>query len=598
MDIIIATSEKREIITTPYLPRIWRGLVYHTGQDLAGHTSFNRELLTISALTIDGILAVRVATIAALQAYTGANTAWTQIGAYVYVRFFTEAETASYASAQDWLFTVKLAMAEKAFTSGKFFIDADGKDIRYAVISKYVYKFSSNINEYSQIKFSTLSVQLLHRYISDADKLLGTLLTVKDRSGHNLDSFYVQNVRANIDTVKLECKDIRSAFSSTVVSQQYVKSDYLSPSGNVVIDDDTAKKYKAEAVGFCYNVPGDCLNGRAADSMNQRRYRFAYGKITIDKVEIEIENGWRLLGSGAKDTDNKYWTETLEETLPSGEVVETDLVCITNFTAHPPQEGFTIPDVESTPRKVRVTGLFKSGSLTAIFDYFMNKYSAVPYTNDYFNKAEIATELAPINANAIGLYINKPTDLWRVLAELQNGGNCGWALHIYNGLITARRDDYDRPATKAIPAYDIVNLSELEVDADGDNYATTIIVKYAKNNDDGAYVEYTDAEREKAILIDRLVPKRLEIETLLREESLTANAGVVRRYNRQAYSSITIRSKIEGVRLRRFEAYKSMRIYEIVTIDFKDLTAHDRWCITGLEVDYKEESVVIDVKEL
>jgi hypothetical protein len=571
-------------------------LVYHTGKDLDGFTSFARGVVTVAAVNIDGILAARVSSIAALQSYAGTNNAWTQDGGYVYARF--------YESVQDWAFYAELAMIEKDFTSGKFFIDGDGKDVRYAVISKYVYKFASNVNEYSQLKFSTLSIQLLRRYIEEVDGLIGTILSVKDRSGKKLDSFYVKNVRASIDTVKLECKDIRAVFSSTVVSQQYVKGDYLSPNGNVVIDDDTAKKYKAEAIGFCYNVPGDCLNGRAADSMNQRRYRFAYGKLDINKVEIEIENGWRLLALGVRDEDNKYWTDTIAETLPSGEVIETDLVCITNYTAHPPQEGIADPDIESTPRKLRVTGLFnRAGSLSLIFDYFMSRYSTVPYTTDYFNRTEIASELSPINYNAIGIWIDKPTELWRVIAELQNGGSCGWALHIYNGLITARRDDYTRMPTITIPRYDIVNFSELEVDADGDNYANNIVVKYAKNNDDGAYLEYTDPEREKAILTERLILKRLEIETLLKENLSPQNpdlenAGVKERYERTVHSSIEVRSKIEGVRLRLFEAYRCLRIYEIVIIDFTGLTRQERWSITGIEIDYREETVVIDVKEV
>jgi hypothetical protein len=55
------------------------------------------------------------------------------------------------------------------------------------------------------------------------------------------------------------------------------KADYRNEAGNIVIDADVAKEYKADAAGYCSFVPGYCVNGFAFDSQNYRKYRLATG---------------------------------------------------------------------------------------------------------------------------------------------------------------------------------------------------------------------------------------------------------------------------------------------------------------------------------
>jgi hypothetical protein len=164
---------------------------------------------------------------------------------------------------------------------------------------------------------------------------------------------------------------------------------------------------------------------------------------------------------------------------------EFTLINVKNAIAHPPQEGYTVPNVDSTLRKIRVSGIFHAeipgitNCLTQ-FEYLFKRYSTMPYADLYFNKHEITNELNKMNGKVSGIAVTEPAPLYDVIASLQNGNTYGWKFANCAGKLTVRLDDPARAAV-SIPAVDIVNIEELRIETGQEDFVTDLRILYNKN---------------------------------------------------------------------------------------------------------------------
>ncbi|MDR2500133.1 MAG: hypothetical protein LBD37_03505 [Treponema sp.] len=533
-----------------------------------------------------------------------------QAGRLVYVRFMHNDEEAPDASAQSYLFAFKSVSIGTIVTNGEFYYDEEGRGVRHAVISNYQMKLQGDSGSYDKIKFSSVTVTALKAFVPPG--LSQTVFKIYwKKVNRALDFMFVSKTVEGIDTLSITGKDIRALFSSAVLKQKYEDNagDYLGDNGIQIMDKDTLKLYKKDAVGCCRGVVADCINGYAFDTRSYRSYRAGYGKITPDPynknamsfgVEVEQENSWLGLPPVSPGAAGGYWITTTIERQYDGSVIETTLFNVKDAIAHPPQEGLTVPNVDSTPRKLRITGVFHAeipgvtNILTQV-EYFLKKYSTLPYADRYFNKAEIASELSKMSGKASGIAVTEPAGLYDVIALLQNGNTYGWKFANYDGKLTARLDDPAR-AAETIPAADIVNIEELRIEANGEEFVTDLRILYNKNysesSADKAFSAYADRERELRVRSRYLAAQEKSFQTLLKDA-----AAAKERFNRYERRYSGSRAVITGVKLRRFNYAFILREYSPVTMDLRPLTDMTNWTVTALTADITNETVQIDIAE-
>jgi hypothetical protein len=622
---VISLSAKKDFIPVPVEPHIWRALLWHTGADLPGHHSYTREPVTVIGVAVRGITGTGLDNLEQLRV-TGVTTFcnWVQIDNYLYVRFRVKNEYEAYASAQDWMVTLKTLEAAYS-VSDKAFEVINGQAYYYGMIGKYQIKISAEPHDYQTLKFNSLKLSLLRKALKeDPSAYLGSTLVVKDDDLFEIEKQYVENIVYGFDLVTVECKDLREKLSDNVIDQQFNREEYRNSNNNVIMDEDTGKRYKADAAGYCNGVPCDCLNGYAFDTQNYRRYRAAYGDIDVDYdppdtgagvsgrgVEVEMENSWKVLprsdtwnapNTADRFQEGHWWPETVEETLPSGLPVTTTVICVPNLVAHPPEPGITVPDLEATPRKLRVTGTFHSErpditDCYNIFLYLIERYSSIPWTSGNFNQAEIQAELGLFSGRPMGVFIDKPAKLYNVIGLLQTGQIYGWQFCQYRGKLTARVFNPDRPLFGLpVRTQDIMNLKELKIDLDGKNYVSTMVIQFNRLYSEDTAAEYFDEAKEDEVILLRGVSKRKEIPTLLKNKD-----DAMLRYNEEIRDCVNISRSIKGIKLSGKKWY-GLRQYDFLPLEaVNPKTGQTLFSgtvsVTQILVDIKTETVTVDVKE-
>jgi hypothetical protein len=623
----ISLSSRKTFVSTPVEPGVWRALLWHTGADLPGHASYTRSPVVVNGIVVNGVQGQKLDSLEQLRVTNvTAFCNWTQTGNCLYMRFRTEGESPAFASAQDWTIDLKSLEIER-LVSDKMFEVVDGQAHCYGVIGTYQMKISAEPHDYQTLKFNSFKFSILRRALEeDPAVYLGSTLAVKDDDLLEMERQYVENIAYDLDFAAFECKDLREKLSDNVIDQQFNREDYKNDGGRVVMDEDTGKRYKADAAGYCCGVPCECLNGHAFDSQNFRRYRASYGAIEVDYeepveneragrgVEVEVENGWKALrkssGTPSDPKSSVWWLETIRETLPSGLPTNVTLVCVTNYVAHPPQTGYPDPDYNATPRKLRVTGTFHTDwkdpedesaivdmtNCYWIFRYLIDRYSSIPWTDSNFNRTEIRSELSAFDGRPMGLYVNEPEKLYNVIGSLQTGQIYGWQFCQYRGKLTARAFKPDRPLWGEAGALDILNLKELKVDLDGKNYVSTAVVQYNRLYSEDTASEWFDEAKEDEIIMLRGVSKRREIPTLLKNKS-----DAMLRYNEEIRDSVNIARTIKGIKLSG-KKWRGLRQYDFLRLDMTNPKTGQTLfsgvvCAAQIVIDIKTETVIIDVKE-
>jgi hypothetical protein len=557
----------------------------------------------VSQVFVNGAAAVQMDSLAGLRESAPALAAWVQAGRLLYVRLcLAGADSAAHPGAGEWFFAHKSVGVTFAFTDGSFFYGALSTPYRTGMTSSYTQKMSAEIGAYDKLKLNNINVSFLKNVLGDPFDYIGQAFNLYDEHLNKLEMQIVKNASADYDTAALNCKDVRSAFTDKIIDQKFNRADYTNSSGNLIMSEETAKKYKADAAGYCAGVPGVCVNDGAFDSGGNgwdagwRYIRFGYGTIDVEKLEIEGDQGWFEYPEHKVEGDLGWTAVDKSETLPDGTAVTTTFIRVPAGAVNPPPTGTNEPDYGGSGRRVRCTGTFHSERSNisrplSVLRYLIERYSSIQWMTAWFNISEITTELDKIKDEPIGIYFDKPTDVFNGIAQLQGGCKWGWQMSTYGGLITARVDDPDRTVSMSAPFIDIANHLSLSVDADAESYVSDLSVKYGKNWESGDSFEYKDAETEVRVLDKFTVSKTLAIESLMKNES-----GARKRHAATSAYSLGICPRIEGVKLAKFSKYRVLRPYDVVEIDFGDLSSERTWRVIEVSIDYAKEEVAISVK--
>jgi hypothetical protein len=605
---------------------VWKGLIYQTGGVLPFMEDlYNREIYEIIGFSVDGTFYAQVSDLQSVK--TSAQTFYIDSN-IIYVHFKHPSEAATVASAQFWLFS---AVAERGYgvTNGDTV-----KIIEDAVVITYKEALKNKITVSETADFDAMKLEKTNLQLNNKDNLylqigniLGNEVLLLDDRFQFLSRLYVKNCSYNRTQIDLECENVLASLKEKILLKNYNREDYLTSTDNVGIDDDTAKRFMQDAVGFCRAVPADCINGKAADTTDKRKYRVSWGKYTETLVELEIENGWKTLQSG-----EDYSKENgVMETWVDGSKRETGYIVIPALKAHPPQAGSTDPDYETAPRRIRVTGHFNNAyaaNIQAILQYFFTFYSNMPFNETYFNISEISSELAYNNRFACGVCVQEPIEFIRLIENLQTQCVRYFQLLTMRNKITVREMYLLRPTAAQLSVDDVLNFSDLKISLNYQNYASSINCGYGRfyseGDQDNAYEHYLDVTKEKEILNVHKKPKNEKQYTILKDLSAaqTRTAELLTRYKKNI---LTIQGmqlfgrkwfvlhildiliiKVKNYSLE-FQAYAPTRQAELAEHDIdvapklEDgvvLTENLKWIITRIEKDTQTERVSIDIESV
>ena len=609
------------LVETP----IWKGLIYQTGGILPFMEDvYNREIYEVLGFSVDGAFYTKVTNLPSVK--TTAQTFFVDRN-IIYVHFKHFSEAAATASAQFWLFS---AIVERSYgvTNGDTLKRIEnGSVITYKEALKNKIVVSENA-DFATMKFEKTALQLNNRdnlYLQ-IENILGNEVLLMDDQFEFLHRLYVKNCSYNRTQTDFECENILASLKEKILLKNYNREDYLTSTGNVGIDDETAKRFMQDAVGFCRAVPADCINGNAADTTDERKYRVSWGKFTESLVELEIENGWKTLQSGDYSKENGVL-----ETWIDGSTRETSYIVISAMMAHPPQAGALDPDYEAAPRRIRVTGHFNNAYATniqAILKYFFTFYSNMPFNETYFNISEITTELAYNNRFTCGVCIQEPLEFIRLIENLQTQCVRYFQLLTIQNKITIREMNLLRTPTAQLSVDEIVNFDELKISLNYQNYASSINCGYGRffseDDQDNAYEHYLDVTKEMEILNMHKKRKNEKHYTILKDLSAAQakTSELLERYKRNILTITDMQLfgrkwfdlhvlDILIIRVKNysleFQAYAPPRQTELAEHDIdispkrEDgviLTENVRWIITRIEKDTQTERVSIDVESV
>ncbi|GBR75779.1 hypothetical protein NO2_0415 [Candidatus Termititenax persephonae] len=580
------------LISTIYDTPVWRILLWRIGEML----DFMQDTYNTTPIKVDSVrVGLQQYSLAlSIEAVKAEAQTYYIEDNWLYVHYKALEENAEYASAQDW-------RVDKDYNTTQGFTDGDA-----LVISGFKYqprlstpaaqKISSDLYKYDKMKFNTSKLTLNRKYSPDYYyNFFGNKSVLKTPDGEVISDHFIEKINITDSTVNFELKDSRARLTDMVVAQQPV---FFNENGNNVVDPEAKKQYLQDAVGYCRGVPCVCLNGYAFDTMNKRIYRACFDTFVPDRslimdgreiaVEIEIENGWLPLSfSPAPDPSTSapiYWIETVQEADEKGGSHTTTVICVPIYVAHPPEAGTAIPTYHDTPRRVRVTGWFHAERFSVaerdhitrpyeILRYLIERWSSLPYSMDNWDIEELSSELGLLNNFPVGIFIEKPTDFFNIIEKLQNGSRYGWTLCTNNAKLTARVDlpphdiytGQGRQIAKTIKSTDIMAWPERKISTNADTYASSIDIGYSRlysaSDEEANDIRYIDSSLETVILRQRRIPKRLQIDTLLKNE-IDARARASDYLN--DYKNINI--TVDGIKLHG-KKWFGLRQYDYINID-------------------------------
>ena len=489
---------------------------------------------------------------------------------------------------------------------------------------------SADILKYSRMKFLSGSVQI-NNSNGENDGILsvfGNNLNVFLRNGDAMDliyQYYISKYSIDSKTATFTCKDRREKLSFSCPNSNYSALDFP------FIDSKYEGKIIQDAYGKCKNIPGVCLNvGEiyndpysagtfVTDYNNWFTFKFARTITSIETIEAKMrdEDGNDLWvevypGLGIREykglsykNDFVYKYQANNPNKPVINYAE-GTVKIWWANALKPNTGHLFGR-GGDANEVRATGVFnpQTNPGEIVRDMLMY-YGQYQYDSSIFNMTEWTSELSTLSE--IGIFLDSKKSVYEWIEKIQNGCSLGWQMFILRDRFTARLDDPNRRKSFDIDPADIENMSEIEVELDGENYASYTDVSYRP--------DYT--EKNSNHVIDKSMQNKImdiyHFENGYENDSLLWNEADAKRKGYMILEDFSVvRPILRGIRLRGTEWF-NLRIYDIGMISFtielperlkalqpflKDrrFMGRLRCQIIGKKISLKDETVVIDVRQ-
>jgi hypothetical protein len=625
--VVLAEIESSQRITnfTALEAGIWRTVLYVTGPTLPfmKEDTFNRNPIKVSNVMIDQVEYRRFNTMNELRQRRTDDSergGWVDGDSVVYIRFPSHRPP--------YVFYSHTHGALIGFTSGSPVL-WENMMYRPGLLSAPKVEQSADAFSYNRMKFvsATVSIENTNGQFDDMEKLFGNdfnlyvgvlndravqqqphnLLQMVEQAGgercvslgknktdeyvsmitdqedieplpsvRQIAQYYISNIVVKLDKVEFHLKDKRERLSAKIPNRQYTNVQEYANDPNKgyyhYIEDSYLDKDMQEVYGYCFGVPGVCVQGKQIEAeyggcLDQYRFRFS-SKITfvngipaVDRIQVKMTAG--KIGN----TEVDGWTTVYDRTkgwkTRAGKIYENGEITLPYEVAK--QGG----KHENGMNEVRVDGLFidKTTPFEIIKD-IMDKYAGYPFDDlRYYGKTEngsreIETELSPLN-HEIGIMFDKSISVYEAIEKIQGGCIKGFQFQVYENKFTARVDDPRRPKIMDIHAPEIKNLNEVEVDWNAELYGTYTNIEYAHDygEDDGRH--YINKDKRLDILELHRVDKEWSVQTLLKNESAAKQKSKILLDDFESLRPLIKNIKLEG------EKWHELRVYDMLDIDFR-----------------------------
>jgi len=349
------------------------------------------------------------------------------------------------------------------------------------------------------------------------------------------------------------------------------------------------------------------------DISNPVDKNFVYKNINPKPIIIPLKNGGILEATG--NYQNGIYTGNIATIINGLKTAYYDNDGIINIfirQALKSNPGYLYKRNGKT-QDVKIDGVFND--LTKPGDIAMDiiKYYAGLPDNDksFFDATEWNKNLEKLPP--IGIVLNEKKSIYDYIEKIQNGCLLGWQLLSEGSKFTARLDNPNRMDSFHLTTTDIINIHNIEVEMDGENYATYTDIKYDHDIADNLSQSVIDKSRWEEIMDIYKFDKVFENESLLlppsgNEKNMAELKGKI-----LLDDFSKVRPILRGIELSG-KQYFDLKLFQIGTIDFtielperlKILQPylHDRYFMNTLrckiinkKIDLYKEKVIIDVRQ-
>jgi hypothetical protein len=417
-----------------------------------------------------------------------------------------------------------------------------------------------------------------------------------DRNGDNrqeLIEYYVKNTKTKLDTAVITLADKRQRLTQKIPRKRFTVDDYpfmqRTSYGDQKDASDKLGELIPDAYGVCINLPAVCVDefeiftGAGLANLKQyRTFRVARTITRLDKVMVKMTQ---------PDGGGEVWTTQFERNA-AGQIIKNNLgmgtpqanylngsrgeIKIHISKCMPPTfnggwEGDEVPEIY----EVVVSGEFggRYNNETGAFLYAVNKpaqiiqellleYAETAFDDVNYVVSEWTAEICGLKP--VGLLFDSEVDLFSAIEKVQNASDYNFLFLTAFDRWTARRDYNERPLyARNIKAIDIINIDEVEIDLNGDQYASKIDLAFSHDYLADTAQHYVYNENERALLNFYHVEKVCFVES-----GLSDRADIEAKAQQLGWYFSKMRPRINGVKLFGKDWF-NIRVYEIINIDLR-----------------------------
>lgn len=516
-------------------------------------------------------------------------------------------------------------------------------------------EINSDVFSYAKMKFYSGNVVFNNTegIMDNISNVFGNNLNIRYESKPNefelLMQYYIAKYSINANTATFVAKDKRERLSNSCPNTFFKREEFPH------LEDKYENKVIPDAYGVCKGITAIPINGKqiyvnmsTVPFLDWYTYKIARKITKISRVQIKMRDS----------AGNDLWVEVFPGLGVPGrtvsdeniEVIDTDAPLMDrNYpylyaNPHPVKivhtDGYVsdltrdnienvLPDNNGTiqiwcrqalrdnlgflerrggsTQEVKVDGTFNDLTrpcdiVKDIIRYYSNLSDIDSF---YFNVEEWNRNLELLPE--IGISLNEKKSIYDYIEQIQNGCLLGWQMLADKDRFTARLDNPNRDETFHIMSEEILNIENVEIEMNGEQFATYTDIRYDRDVADDLWQSVIDKMRQEEILSVYKYDQPFENDSLLLTED---NARIKGKAILDDFS--TVRPILRGIELIGRE-YFNLKLFQIGMIDFtiklperlKQLQPFliDRYfmgrlrCkIIGKRIDLQTEKVVIDVR--
>jgi hypothetical protein len=206
----------------------------------------------------------------------------------------------------------------------------------------------------------------------------------------------------------------------------------------------------------------------------------------------------------------------------------------------------------------------------------------------------------------IGFFMDKSAELFTWVEKIQNNGLLGFQITIDRDLFSCRLDNPNRPDSFNLRPVEIMNMNEVEMEMQGENYFSFSTINYALDNTDKTYLSSVDLTMREFVIDQYLFEREYTNDSFLiwSEDVVRKGKAIVENYS--IIRPILRNIKLDGLHEGDIKLYstgwidfrqKIPRQMRLINRFMKDrkFAGRIRVKVIGYARDIKEDTVTIDV---